>query len=59
MYNLLYDTAYDRMIVSKLNAFQRRQNQPQYVPTNIEPDRLSHSSATKKSKRLGKKKSLK
>jgi len=42
MYNLTFDTAYDRMIVRRLKGFQRRQNQPQYVPTNIEPLHLSH-----------------
>jgi len=55
MYNLTFDTAYDRMIVRKLKEFQRRQNQPQYVPTNIEPLHLSHASEPKKRKGLDKK----
>ena len=42
MYNLTYDTEYDRNIVRRLMAFQRRQDQPAYVPTNMEPEHLTH-----------------
>ena len=43
MYNLTYDTEYDRNIVRRLMAFQRRQDQPAYVPTTMEPEHLTHN----------------
>lgn len=41
MYNLTFDNPYNREIVRKLKSFRNKQ-QGRYIPTNIEPEHITH-----------------